>query len=1058
MHVAVHIGDQSFVALVDTGSAVTILSYSSFRRLPSKIALTGVAICLKSFGSNLLKSIGSFHSQLRIGSYDVSADIVVVSDQMMMCDMLIGRDVIGQGELRVSREGAVTFSARNDTKNQVCNTVNLLSEEFHEICQTELNEVVELSHIKDQTVKSAVKEIVAGYKAKTPSSPPITMQLELSDKVPVHRPPRRLAPLEREAVAKQIDEWLRDGIVQHSRSPYASPVVVVRKKNGTNRLCVDYRELNAKIVKDRYPLPIIEEVLEELSSARVFTTLDLKNGFFHVGVDEQSRACTAFVTPDGHYEFLRVPFGLCNSPAVFQRFINSVFSELIRAKVVVVYMDDLIIPGVDETDNLNKLKQVLQVASENGLLIQFPKCQFVMKKVTFLGHVLEGGLVRPSEEKTEAIRTYPQPKNVKQVMSFLGLAGFFRRFVPGFSLLAKPLSDLTRAEVVFVFGKEQIAAFSALKTMLCDKPVLKLYDPSRETELHTDASKWGFGACLLQRHEGVWHPVFYYSRKTSPAETNYSSYELEVLAVISALKKLRVYLLGLRFKILTDCKAFKQTMAKRDISAKIARWALQLEEFDCTVEHRAGTTMRHVDALSRCPEVQAVEDGVMEQIKAKQANDEKCKTIIERLKSNGRFQEFQMRREILYWFKDGAYLVVVPKSMQTQLVRKAHEVGHKSARRTQEVLQRDYYIERLGPKCAQVIANCVECILSARKSGHQEGFLSPIDTGLPLATYHLDHLGPLPSTVKAYKYLLVIIDSFTKFVWIYPVKDTSTVEVLKRMDLQKNVFGQPGRVITDRGSAFTSSDFKNYCCEEKIEHRTITTGVPRGNGQVERVHAIIIPMLTKLSVNNPMKWYQHVEKVQRFINASKSRATGRTPFEMMIGVPMKNPEDSELAAVLEEELRADFETERNDMRKVAKESIDRIQEENRRYFNKRRKAPTEYREGDWVAIKKTQFATGAKLQPDYMGPYVVIKARPHDRYDVQRVGNGPGPRVTSSAADLMKPWPKGIDSDEDESDSTYEGEDDDLPGTNEDDLSGHETEQRTSRATTMQDGRVEASE
>lgn len=1026
MHIPVQIGDQETTALLDTGSAVTILSYSIFNQLQGKIELTGAPICLNSFGRNTQKSIGSFDTKLRVGMCEVSANVVVVPDHMMMYNMLIGRDVISQGELKVHKDGMIEFSIENNTEyivdntNVLGNSSSLLSEEFSKICQIDVSETVDVSHIRSQTVKCEVREIVASYTPKVPSSPPIQMKLELSDNTPVHRPPRRLAPQEREAVAKQIEEWLRDGIIQHSRSPYASPIVVVRKKNGSNRLCVDYRELNVKIIKDRYPLPVIEEVLEQLANARVFSTLDLKNGFFHVGIEQKSRSCTAFITPDGHYEFLRVPFGLCNSPAVFQYFINTVFRDLIKAKIVVVYMDDLIIPGVDEIDNLNNIKKVLKVAAENGLLIQFSKCQFVMRKVNFLGHILEAGLVRPSEEKTEAIRSYPQPKNIKQVMSFLGLAGFFRRFVPGFSLIAKPLSDLTRAEVVFKFEKEQIVAFNALKTILCEKPVLKLYDESRETELHTDASKWGFGACLLQRHDGILHPVFYYSRKTSPAETKYSSYELEVLAVISALKKLRVYLLGLKFKIITDCKAFQQTMTKRDISAKIARWALQLEEFDCSVEHRAGTAMRHVDALSRCPEVLAIEDGVRGQIKARQAADEKCQNIINNLNTNGSFKDFQFNRGVLYWFKDGRYLVVVPQSMQTQILRKVHELGHKSVRRMMETTNHDYYIDSLESKCKKIVSNCVDCILASRKAGHQEGWMSPIDVGTPLSTYHVDHLGPLPSTIKAYKYLFVVVDSFTKFTWIYPVKDTSVAEVLKRLELQKNVFGQPGRLITDRGSAFTSTDFKDYCKAEKIEHRAITTGVPRGNGQVERTHAIIIPILTKLSVQNPLKWYQHVYKVQRFINASKSRSTGKTPFEMLIGVPMRNPEDTELAKILEEELRADFENERDEIRKVAKETIERVQEQNRKYYNKNRKDAIVYKEGDWCAIKRTQFATGAKLQPDYIGPYVVIKVRANDRYDVERVGNGLGPRLTSTAADLMKPWPKKDDDAEEDNEGAID--------------------------------------
>lgn len=248
-----------------------------------------------------------------------------------------------------------------------------------------------------------------------------------------------------------------------------------------------------------------------------------------------------------------------------------VFRELIREKVVTVYMDDLIVTGKDEIENLNKVKTILEVAEHFGLVIRFDKCQFVKKRVTFLGHVLEKGTIKPSDEKTKAIRLFPTPTSVKHVQSFLGLAGFFRKFVPGFSIIAKPLTDLTRKNAVFVFKIEQKNAFDTLKELLCAALVLKIYDADAETELHTDASKVGYGACLLQKCEGEWHPVFYLSHMTTPAEANYASYDLEVLAIIIALQTLKVYLLGLQFKIVTDCRAFNQTMTKRDLCTKVAR-------------------------------------------------------------------------------------------------------------------------------------------------------------------------------------------------------------------------------------------------------------------------------------------------------------------------------------------------------------------------------------------------------------------------------------------------------------------------------------------------------
>lgn len=325
----------------------------------------------------------------------------------------------------------------------------------------------------------------------------------------------------------QIEEWIRNGIAKPSVSDYASPIVLVRKKDGSNRICMDYRLLNKKIIKDRYPLPLIEDQLDKLQGAKIFSTLDLKNGFFHVEVEESSRKFTAFIVPDGYYEFLRVPFGLCNSPAVFQKFVNAVFKELIKEGTVLTYMDDLIVLSEDCESGLTKLQRVLETASKTGLLINWDKCQFLQSKVEFLGHVIKNGRVQPSVRKTEAVEKFPIPTNIKQVQGFLGLTGYFRKFIPGYSLIARPLTNLLRADTKFRLEKEHHDAFVRLKIALVNKPVLNLYRLGAETELHTDASIHGYGAILLQRdkEDDALHPVYYASGKTTELEEKYTSYE-----------------------------------------------------------------------------------------------------------------------------------------------------------------------------------------------------------------------------------------------------------------------------------------------------------------------------------------------------------------------------------------------------------------------------------------------------------------------------------------------------------------------------------------------------
>ncbi|GFU22189.1 hypothetical protein TNCV_2060591 [Trichonephila clavipes] len=255
---------------------------------------------------------------------------------------------------------------------------------------------------------------------------------------------------------------------------------------------------------------------------------------------------------------------------------------------------------------------------------------------------------------------------------------------------------------------------------------------------------------------------------------------------------------------------------------------------------------------------------------------------------------------------------------------------------------------------------------------------------------------------KCYKHLFTVIDSFSKFVWIYPVKSTSTKDALDKLILQQTIFGNPSKIITDKGSAFTSTEFQKFCQEESIEHIQITTGVPRGNGQIERMHETIIPVLTKLTIEEPEKWFKHVHRLQRIMNSTTTRSTKFTPFEVLIGVKMKQKMTFKLNTFLKTNLANSFINKRETLRNEAKENILRLQAENNKQYNKHRKPAYNYKPGDTVAIQRTQFGTGLKLRPKYFGPYEVTKVNKHDRYEVQKIGQHAGPNVTSTSADKMK--------------------------------------------------------
>ncbi|GFW42405.1 uncharacterized protein K02A2.6 [Trichonephila clavipes] len=792
-------------------------------KLSKKMLLTGI-------GEAQVTTIGSFEHKFKIDDENYSLTWHVVPTDKLKFEAVIGSDLLEQASISFTKEG-VKF-------NKYENHAQLM-----QISAENLQEELDLRHVENRQIKKELKKLIQDYKPEKTASTDVTMRIILKDEEPVCQPPRRLTFTERQEVNKQTEEWLNEGIIRPSSAEYASPIVMVKKKDGSSRMCIDYRKLNQKLVKDKFPLPIIEDVLDTLQRSK-----------------------------DGQFEFNKVPFGLSTSPGVFQRYVSSIFRDLTRKGIVISYLDDLVIPAKNEQEGLEKLKIIFEVAKKYGLEIKFKKCQFLKKKIEFLGHIVESGTIKPSPTKTLAVRKFPEPTTIKQVQSFLGLTGYF------------PQKDY----------------------------------------------------------------------------------------------------------------------AKKELITRIARWALQLEEFDYEIEHRAGSRMKHVDALSRYPVRMVCNDTLTSKLKNAQEEDgniQTLKSLLEKQES----EEFFERNGILYKYLNDRELIVTPKAMQSELIKLIHENGHFSVEKIEEIMKQEFFIPNLSNVVKKVIVNCVPCILANKKTGKKEGFLNPISKeSIPLSTYLVDFIGPLPSTNKSYQHIFTVVDAFTKFTWLYPVKTVSAESALEKLKQQQKTFGNPIRIISDRGSAFTSKLFNDYCDEENIQHLQIATGVPRGNGQVERIHRTLIPVLTKLSLDDSTKWYKYDDRLQRILNSTISRSTKWTPFELLVGIKMRNKEDILIKDLLLEEIAKELLEQREFLRNDAKKNIETLQSENRKTYNRIRKNASLYKEGDLVAIQRTQFGAGLKLRPKFLGPFKVTKVNSKDRYEVEKVGQHDGPNSTTTSADLMK--------------------------------------------------------
>ena len=395
---------------------------------------------------------------------------------------------------------------------------------------------------------------------------------------------------------KQIDEMLKKDVIQPSSSPWASGIVMVTKKDGSKRFCVDYRKLNDITVKDAYPLPRIDAALDQLSGAGWFSCLDLNSGYWQVEVDEADRAKTAFVSRRGLFEFKTMPFGLCNAPATFERLMETVLAGL-NWQICLIYLDDIIVVGKTFDDMIRNLDEVLQKLHEAGLKLKPRKCQLFAKRVDFLGHVISGEGIQTDPKKTQAVREWPRPESLHEVRSFLGFCSYYRRFIPKFAEISKPLHKLTEKNQKFLWTKECNAAFETLKEKMVSSPILAHPDFTKPFILDTDASDQAIGAVLSQRIEGKEHVIAYASRTLTKSERRYCVTRKELLAVINFVKYFRHYLYGRAFTVRTDHGSLRWLMKFKNPEGQIARWLETLSSYEFKIEHRPGRVHRNADGL-----------------------------------------------------------------------------------------------------------------------------------------------------------------------------------------------------------------------------------------------------------------------------------------------------------------------------------------------------------------------------------------------------------------------------------------------------------------------------
>lgn len=1019
-HKIVTINGNEIVGQIDCGSPCTLMKGEvadtlQLQRCSCWMNITG-------FLGGTYVSKEKMILKLEIDGIMVDAHVYIVRNDFMPVSLLIGRDILSAPGMKMVAENNIVklerqvLQIQSSIENKNVEKLNEDDLQIGNIDHDEREDLIEMLMKYNELFPKNLEELGLTNK--------VEMEIELNDDSPIQQKAYRVPYAKKDKIEEIVDDLIKNDIVTTSNSDYASPVLLVKKKNGDDRLCIDYRLLNTKIKKEMFSTPNIEEELQEASSYKYFTTLDLNSGYYQIPIKKECRKFTAFITPKGIYEFKRMPFGLKNAPPVFQKLMNKLKKEV--GTKIQIYMDDILIGSHSVQEGLEKLDLTLKKLQDFNLTLNLEKCNFMQQTINYLGHKIIPEGITPGEVKVNAVRNFKVPMNVKEVRQYLGLCSYFRKFIKDFALIAKPMTDLLKKDGKFKWTASQSESFLKLKEKLIGEPILVSYNVNGVHEVHTDASASGLAGILLQLEDNVFKPVAYFSRSTTESENKFHSYELETLAIVESLQRFKYYLIGKQFKVLTDCAALKSTMQKKELIPRIARWWLKLQDFEFTLEHRSGSRMNHVDALSRMPDEIAVNEIEPASLKimnieiskadwllTMQIQDPELKEIFEKLLidpvDKHVKKEYCIEDNRLFKKIDDVKRWVVPKMVRWRIVRECHdEVGHLSVDKTLDRIKKWYWFPRMRDYVNKYIKSCVECCYHKRPGGKLEGVMhfDQIEP-VPFKTLHIDHLGPFPRSSKGNMFVLGISDPFSKFVIIKAVKTTNTASVLKVLDEMFSYFGTPNRIVSDRGSAFTSKAFESYCEEHAIQHIKVAVRTPRANGQIERVNRTISNSLAT-SVQNARKWDESLASIQWSFNSMTSTTTGKTPQEIVFDFKPRDVLKNKIILHLHGELHDEVES-IAEIRKKAAENINNKRQLWKERFDKQRRQPTKYEIDDLVVVHNEPGATGQpkKLEPKFKGPFIITKILGNDRYLVEDV---PGSKRTTRAyngvyaSDNMKLW------------------------------------------------------
>ncbi|CAN1154462.1 Transposon Ty3-I Gag-Pol polyprotein [Linum perenne] len=1008
------IHSQPAFVLMDSGSTHSFISTKFVRALGVVPTRLGQNFGVRTpVGDTLIVDSLIRECIIMVAGYEFQADLILLPFDEF--DIILGMDWLSNNRAKmdcykkevsfdIEGRGVALFKGiRKPIPGSLISALKAFSL-IQEGCEAYLAHVTIAPETKLEDVH-IVREFPEVFPEELPGLPPqreIEFDIEVvPGTAPISIPPYRMAPVELKELKEQLEELLDKGFIRPSVSPWGAPVLFVKKKDGSLRLCIDYRKLNKATVKNRYPLPRIDDLFDQLQGASIFSKIDLRSGYHQLRVAETAVPKTAFRTRYGHYEFLVMPFGLTNAPAAFMALMNRVFHDYLD-KFVIVFIDDILIYSRSREEHEEHLRTTLQRLKDEELYAKFSKCDFWMKEVLFLGHVISGKGVEVDPKKIEAIVNWVPPKNVPEVRSFLGLAGYYRRFVEGFSQMAKPMTQLLQKGKSFKWDEKCQNAFEELKGKLTSAPILTLPTSGGEYSIYSDASHQGLG-CVLMQDKKV---IAYASRQLRPHEVNYPTHDLELAAVVFALKLWRHYLYGETFTIFTDHKSLQHLTDQKELNMRQRRWVELLNDYDCTIKYHPGKANVVADALSRkknSPLQELVELRAMnvelkvedvtkllatlkirpmlhEQIKEKQKDDPELEKYFKQIQE-GKDVKFKVIDDMLTY--QGRVCVPNVDKLRQNILDEAHSAPyamHPGATKMYRTLKEHFWWPNLKRDVAEHVYHCLECQMI--KAEHQAPVIEHLPLEIPEWTWDkitMDFVYGLPRTPRGNDGVWVIVDRFSKSAHFIPIKFKPGPDELARLYVREIVrlHGVPISIVSDRDPSFTSRFWVSLQQALGTKVHFSTAYHPQTDGQSERTIQTLEDLLRACVLTMEGSWDEHLPLMEFAYNNQYHSSIKAAPYEVLYGRKCRTPLywDAEGVRQLEGPEMIQKSVEKvEEIRKSLKAAQDRQKSSVERPGD-----PRTYEVGDKVFLRVSpwkgvmRFGRKGKLSPRYIGPYEILE-------------------------------------------------------------------------------------